>query len=93
MKDCPFCNISNTIICDSALVIAFYDGYRTSPGHALVMPRRHVQGYFECKPDEKAALWEMVETVRRILEERKPDGFNIGFNVGKASEIGDVVSE
>ena len=85
MKDCPFCHISNTILSESDLVIAFYDGYPTSPGHALVVPKRHVGTYFECTSEEKAALWEMVETVRRILEERKPDGFNIGFNVGKAA--------
>ena len=85
MKDCPFCHISNTILSESDLVIAFYDGYPTSPGHSLVVPKRHVGTYFECTSEEKAALWEMVETVRRILEERKPDGFNIGFNVGKAA--------
>ena len=44
-----------------------------------------METYFECTPEEKTALWEMVETVRRTLEERKPDGFNIGFNVGKAA--------
>jgi ATP adenylyltransferase len=85
MDDCPFCHISNTIINQSDLVIAFYDGYPTSPGHALVVPKRHVETYFECTKDEKAALWEMVQTVCRILEERKPDGFNIGFNVGEAA--------
>lgn len=85
MKDCPFCHISNTNISESTLVIAFYDGYPTSPGHTLVVPKRHVETYFECTNEEKIALWEMVEIVRQKLEERKPDGFNIGFNVGKAA--------
>jgi len=82
--NCPFCQITNKIITEDPLALSFYDGYPTSPGHALVVPKRHVENYFDCTPEEKAALWEMVETVRRILEERKPDGFNIGFNVGKA---------
>jgi ATP adenylyltransferase len=83
--NCPFCQITNQIITENPLVLSFYDGYPTSPGHALVVPKRHVETYFDCTPEEKAALWEMVETVGRILWERKPDGFNIGFNVGKAA--------
>jgi diadenosine tetraphosphate (Ap4A) HIT family hydrolase len=85
MNNCLFCHITNQILFESGLVIACYDRYPTSPGHSLVVPRRHVETYFECTLEEKAALWEMVETVRRILEERKPDGFNVGFNVGKAA--------
>jgi diadenosine tetraphosphate (Ap4A) HIT family hydrolase len=83
--NCPFCQITNKVITEDRLALSFYDGYPTSPGHSLVVPRRHVEAYFECSPKEKAALWEMVEAVRRILEELKPDGFNIGFNVGKAA--------
>jgi diadenosine tetraphosphate (Ap4A) HIT family hydrolase len=82
---CPFCHISNTILYETNLVISFYDAYPTSPGHTLVVPKRHVGSYFECTSEEKTALWEMVEIVRRTLGERKPDGFNIGFNVGKAA--------
>jgi len=85
MKKCFFCHPSRPIIAQSGLAISFYDGYPTSPGHTLVVPRRHVETYFDCTPEEKAALWEMVETIRQILEEGKPDGFNIGFNVGRAS--------
>jgi len=50
MKNCPFCHISNPILYDSELVISFYDGYPTSPGHALVVPKRHMEIHFECTP-------------------------------------------
>jgi ATP adenylyltransferase len=85
MKNCPFCHPSRPVIAQSELVKSFYDGYPTSPGHTLVVPRRHVGTYFECTVEEKASLWEMVEMTCQILEERKPDGFNIGFNVGGAA--------
>jgi diadenosine tetraphosphate (Ap4A) HIT family hydrolase len=34
-----------------------------SPGHPLVVPRRHVPTDFDCSEDEKAALWALVERV------------------------------
>jgi ATP adenylyltransferase len=85
MENCPFCNISNVMICESNLAISFYDSFPTSPGHTLVVPKRHVETYFGCTPAEKAELWAMVEKVIRALQERNPDGFNIGFNIGEAA--------
>ena len=70
---------------ENDLAVSFYDGYPTSPGHALVIPKRHVETYFECTPIEKAALWEMVGEAYKILRKNKPDGFNIGFNAGMAA--------
>jgi diadenosine tetraphosphate (Ap4A) HIT family hydrolase len=85
MKPCPFCQKISPVLTENDLAIAFFDRYPTSPGHALVIPKRHVETYFACTPAEKAALWEVVEEVRRLLRERKPDGFNVGFNVGRAA--------
>jgi diadenosine tetraphosphate (Ap4A) HIT family hydrolase len=85
MMDCPFCKKNPPVLAENVLAIAFFDRYPTSPGHALVIPKRHVETYFACTTAEKAALWEMVEEVRRLLGERKPDGFNVGFNVGRAA--------
>ncbi|WP_259323641.1 HIT family protein, partial [Phocaeicola plebeius] len=34
------------IICETATCVAFYDGYPVSPGHALIIPKRHVASYF-----------------------------------------------
>lgn len=57
-----------------------------SPGHVLVVPRRHVATYFGCTQQEKLALWDLVERVRDfVLAGRRPDGYNIGFNVGPAA--------
>jgi diadenosine tetraphosphate (Ap4A) HIT family hydrolase len=83
---CPFCQLDRPLVAESPLVLAFDDWYAASPGHTLVIPRRHVATYFDCTPDEKAALWSVVELVREEISRRHgPDGFNVGFNAGSAA--------
>jgi diadenosine tetraphosphate (Ap4A) HIT family hydrolase len=84
-KPCPFCQRIFPVLAENVLAVSFFDRYPASPGHVLVIPKRHVETYFACTPAEKAALWEMVEEVSRLPGERKPDGFNVGFNVGRAA--------
>jgi diadenosine tetraphosphate (Ap4A) HIT family hydrolase len=57
-----------------------------SPGHALVVPRRHVAGWFDATRAEQRELLEAVDVARaRIEASHAPDGFNIGVNVGAAA--------
>ena len=67
-------------------VLVLADGFPVSPGHALVVPRRHVAGLFDLDADEQAAVWSMVAEVRAELAQGlTPDGFNIGLNDGRAA--------
>lgn len=87
-ETCPFCRLSRRveIICESATCVAFYDGYPVSPGHALIIPKRHVASYFDLTHREREAMNVMLQFVRRILDERfHPDGYNIGVNVNEAA--------
>jgi ATP adenylyltransferase len=87
-EPCPFCSLddSNRVFYRDDLVAAFWDGFPVSPGHALVVPRRHVAGWFESTPDEQEALMRALDAARAaILERHQPDGFNIGVNVGAAA--------
>jgi len=82
--DCPFCR-DPKIILENDLAFARYDGYAVNPGHCLVMPRRHVAEYFDATPAEKAAIWELVDQVKEMIDaEFQPDGYNVGVNVGVA---------
>lgn len=86
MEGCPFCELERPAIAESPLAFAFSDAYPVSPGHALVVPRRHVATYFDCSPEEKADLWALVERVRDLLSSaRQPSGFNVGFNAGPSA--------
>jgi diadenosine tetraphosphate (Ap4A) HIT family hydrolase len=57
-----------------------------SDGHTLVIPRRHVAGFFEMTDEERRAVMDLVAGAQKLLEARHhPDGYNIGVNVGKAA--------
>jgi diadenosine tetraphosphate (Ap4A) HIT family hydrolase len=84
---CPFCSLdAERIVVQTELALAFYDAFPVTPGHILVVPRRHVADYFELSPEEQAAVWELVNQVRgRLAPESAPDGYNLGVNVGPAA--------
>lgn len=85
--DCPFCSIGEEHrIAANALAFAVRDASPVSPGHSLVIPRRHVQSFFECTPEERAAMMALLDEVRAVLgREHAPDGYNIGLNEGAAA--------
>jgi len=87
MNSCPFCTLDEKLIIlanDHALAI--YDAFPVTPGHALIIPKRHIVSFFEATQEEQLAMFDLVSKMREILlAERKPDGFNIGINDGAAA--------
>ena len=66
-------------------VRGLWDAFPVSPGHALLIPRRHVATWFDASVEEQRDLTSAIDVARRaILERYTPDGFNIGVNVGEA---------
>ena len=66
--------------------LPFYDGYPVSPGHALIIPKRHVASYFDLTNHEREAMNVMLQYVKQKVDERyHPDGYNIGINVNEAA--------
>ncbi|MCK9436227.1 MAG: HIT family protein [Synergistaceae bacterium] len=85
-EDCPFCNIGEhvEVLFKADTAMAILDSFPISPGHALVIPKRHVADYFELTAEEQNELWQLVNRCKMILQDRfHPDGFNIGINVGE----------
>ncbi|HOG28874.1 MAG TPA: HIT family protein, partial [Vicinamibacterales bacterium] len=87
LSGCPFCNPApGAIIAGNALAVALSDAYPVSPGHALIVPRRHIASWFEVSAAEREALMALVDEVKERLDhDRRPDGYNIGMNVGAAA--------
>jgi diadenosine tetraphosphate (Ap4A) HIT family hydrolase len=58
---------------------------RSSDGHTLILPRRHVASYFDLAGAEHGAIQTLIEAVRIDILARDPgiQGFNIGINVGE----------
>lgn len=87
-KECIFCNLdpNREIIAQNDLALAFFDAFPVNPGHALIIPKRHVADYFDLTADEVAAVQALLREVKAIVEKRfNPDGYNIGVNVNAAA--------
>ena len=61
MDPCVFCRIlagelSSSPVLDNDLIVAFLDIRPASPGHTLVLPRRHVESFTELTPMEVEQL-------------------------------------
>jgi hypothetical protein len=86
-EPCPFCHPDPAwVFHEGEGVVALWDAFPASPGHALVVPRRHVAGWFDATRAEQRELLEAVDVARaRIEASHAPDGCNIGVNVGAAA--------
>jgi ATP adenylyltransferase len=81
--NCAFCDGSQSHLTleETGLVFAIADKFPVSPGHTLIIPRRHCADYFLLSPEEQSACWEMVNKMKLILDiQYHPDGYNIGIN-------------
>jgi diadenosine tetraphosphate (Ap4A) HIT family hydrolase len=87
IERCPFCSLPPTsIIHQTALIQVIRDAYPVSPGHSLLIPRRHVVSLFGLTVVEWVELGQLLVQARAALQaEFQPDGFNIGVNDGTAA--------
>lgn len=84
---CPFCTLEpSRIILSNNHAIAIRDGFPVSQGHTLIIPKRHIASLFAATTEEQAALFDLLGQARQqLLDEYKPNGFNIGINDGAAA--------
>lgn len=84
---CPFCSVpAEQRFYDGPLVFGIWDSHPASPGHALLIPKRHVPTWFEATPAEQAELVAATAQARNAIEAtRAPDGYNLGVNIGAAA--------
>lgn len=84
--ECKFCDIIKNkegIIAENDLAVAFFDSFPVSDGHALVIPKRHCETYFDLTSDEMKAMYDLSQEVKKIIENKfHSTGYNVGFNVG-----------
>ena len=82
---CPFCNkhLRDRIILQNDTFQVVYDLYPVSPGHMLLIPKRHITSFFELTNKELEDFYNLIKIAySRISKEYSPDGFNIGINNG-----------
>ena len=85
LPPCTFCKPGREILCENTHALAFADAFPVSPGHVLVVPRRHAVTIFDLSEAEYADCFLLVLKVKNLLIARSaPDGFNVGVNCGVA---------
>lgn len=86
-QDCPFCSVAaERVFFANRLVLGIWDGFPVSPGHALLVPKRHAESWDDVTREERVALIEALsEAMAAIRAEHEPDGFNFGINAGAAA--------
>lgn len=84
---CAFCQLHPERIAGSnELGLIVRDAYPVSPGHTLIIPRRHIGSFFDLTPDERGALLVLLDQAQAELQfSHQPQGYNIGINDGPAA--------
>jgi diadenosine tetraphosphate (Ap4A) HIT family hydrolase len=85
---CVFCDriVEGALVAENHLAVAFPDAFPISPGHTLIVPRRHEADFLALTPEEQVAVWALLAFVRRDIDKgHAPGAYNIGINVGEAA--------
>jgi ATP adenylyltransferase len=93
---CLFCGLLATTDDAEALILeraassfALMNAYPYTSGHVMVAPTRHVAGLTELDGDEAAALMHGVQRAVAMVESvYRPEGINVGVNIGRAAGAG-----
>jgi len=85
--DCPFCTLPPArIVQENEHAVLIRDAYPVSPGHSLVIPKRHLGSWFEASPQERTAMLTLLDLAKATInQEHQPDSYNIGINDGPAA--------
>ena len=80
---------ANLIVLRSAQAFAMLNLFPYTSGHLMIAPYRHTGDVVSLSDEECLDLWHLTQRCVRVLQRLyKPDGFNIGFNLGRAAGAG-----
>lgn len=90
--DCVFCakpserrDAANYLLHRGRRAYVMLNLYPYASGHLLVIPYRHEPRLERLQPAESAELMRLAQrAVTALAAELKPEGFNLGLNLGKA---------
>ncbi|NLB52236.1 MAG: HIT family protein [Syntrophomonadaceae bacterium] len=83
MENCIFCEREDLFM-ENDLAWTKFDKYPVSPGHILIISKRHIADFFSTTPEERRALNQLLDEAKQILDQKyHPDGYNIGINCGE----------
>jgi ATP adenylyltransferase len=82
-------DVKNLILWRGRTVFVIMNLYPYNNGHLMIVPYRPVTAYEALTPEEQSELAHTVERCIRWLKDAlRPDGFNVGMNIGRAAGAG-----
>ena len=95
-KGCILCDkpagkndVENHILFRGNLSYVMLNAYPYNPGHLMVVPYRHISNMEEMTAAERNEHYAIVsQCLKALKEEFKPQGVNIGMNLGKVAGAG-----
>lgn len=87
-EGCHFCQvIAGRVVGSNALAYAIHDGNPVTPLHTLIIPRRHVENFFELHGAERNAIFALLDEMKTDIQNKDGtvEGFNIGINNGEVA--------
>jgi ATP adenylyltransferase len=95
---CIFCGVAGAspedlaarhVICNTERGFVVLNRYPFAAGHLLVVPHAHVGALEELDPDDYDALFRLVRaSSTRLRTALRPEGLNVGLNLGAAAGAG-----
>ncbi len=94
--DCLFCDVlkenddeKHFVLERSEMCIVMFNLFPYNNGHLMIAPQRHVGDFDHLTDDELLCTSRLVRKWTAILKKvMKPEGFNIGLNIGKTAGAG-----
>lgn len=83
MNDCLFCKITrqeipSALIYQDETVFAFLDIKPVAPGHLLIVPKQHSEGFHDADPAVLAKLLPMIQTLAaKLVTATNAEGYNL----------------
>ena len=82
-------DIGNHVIARDRTCFALLNRYPYNGGHLMVVPYKEVADMHSLTDEELADLWKLTRRCLAALTAvMKPDGFNVGINLGKVAGAG-----
>jgi histidine triad (HIT) family protein len=81
--DCPFCRIGRheldyVAVLEDGDILAVMDLYPATPGHVLVLPKKHIETIYDMPEDLGARIMTTAMLVAMGIKEKlSPDGLNL----------------
>lgn len=82
-------DIANHILVRERMCFAMLNAYPYTGGHLMVVPYKQVPDFDELTDDELLELMKLTRRAQNVLARvMKPDGFNVGVNIGRTAGAG-----